>query len=192
MSFSLKNNIYIEYKKSPLTQSIQKKRITKLKKIFLPVDVYALATRALIVACADAVIINKQKKLIYLAKRNVLPMKNYWTIGGRRYPGESGFESVKRNFERETQLKISTKRFKFITQQEFIWKNRKEYPSNKGKHDIISFYAIELTPQELEFVNLELCKNEYIQASLKPFTYDQLGKIHPFLKKLHQIIFNDL
>lgn len=162
-----------------------------MKPIALNAKTYPLAAEALIVVCTDAIIIDKKNKLFYLAQRCVQPMKGFWSIGGRRYTGEPGFVSVARNFKKETSLDISFKRFKPLIAREFIWKMRKESPSNVGKHDIIQFYTIELTKKEIDTANAHLCLKEYIYGSLEPFDYKRLKakKIHQGLIDNYELIF---
>lgn len=140
----------------------------------LETEVYAEAMSSLIIVCADAVIISPESKTIYLAKRNVSPMQGYWTIGGRRFAGEAAIDAVRRNLKRETGINADEARFSHITTLEAIWSDRKESPVNQGKHDIIQFFSIELSEQELRKANATLLPSEYEQMSLKEFAYDDL------------------
>ena len=162
----------------------------KMKAVRLSNRDYAKATEAMIGVCADAIIINKSKRTFFLPRRIVKPMKGWWSIGGRRMPGESSKEALVRNFERETSLKINPKRFKFVSIQEVIWKNRKEKPEDVGKHDLIYFFRIELAPKERSTASANLDHNEYE----KGFTiFDRKNmltkKVHPALLTNYDLIF---
>lgn len=163
-----------------------------MKPVALSAEIYPIAAAALIVVCTDAIIINKKKKIFYLARRSVQPMKGFWSIGGRRYTGETAAESVRRNFKKETSLSPSLARFKPLIAREFIWNTRKEEPTTVGKHDIIQFFTIELTSRELIKANANLCLKEYIQGSLEAFDQTRMikEKIHPALIENYKLIFN--
>lgn len=180
MQFKKKNGIFVEDNH-------------KMKKTRLTHNAYSIASSALIVVCTDALIIDRHKKLLYLACRTVKPMKGYWSIGGRRLTGENGHESVSRNFIRETSVFAKPSRFKMITFKEFIWKDRKEHPIKTGKHDIIQFFTISLSKKELEKAKDNLCLKEYIDGSLEPFDRNKMirKKIHPALIELYDFIFQD-
>lgn len=157
----------------------------------LPTEVYAEAMSSLIIVCADAVIISPESKTIYLAKRNVSPMQGYWTIGGRRFAGEAAVEAVRRNLKRETGINADEARFSHITTLEAIWSDRKESPANQGKHDIIQFFSIELSEQELRKANATLLPSEYEAMSLRPFTFQELLShgVNPIMRHVYQTVF---
>ena len=147
------NHVYIED-----NHGIQSKRLEK--------HLYAQAIESLIVVCADILIINKKKKLIYLAERSVKPMKGFWSIGGRRFVGDTLVESVRNNFLRETSVNINMEKFEYICTKEVIWKDRKEEPQDFGKHDLVQFFYVELDFEELKQASRNLCKSEYSQKGL--------------------------
>lgn len=179
MKITKKNGIYIENNH-------------KMKKVRLSNRDYSKAAMAMIGVCADAIIINKANRLLYLPQRAVKPMKGWWSIGGRRMPGESPLEAIVRNFERETSLKINPKRFHFASVQEVIWKDRKENPQNAGKHDLIHFFWVELSPEERAIVSANLDGDEY-KKGLMSFNRKKLitEKIHPALLANYDTIFNE-
>lgn len=163
----------------------------KMKNVRLDDLDYPKAIGALIVVCADAIIIDRANQIFYLPRRSVKPMKGYWSIGGRRLPGESASEAVARNFRRETSVKIMPKRFQPASIIEVMWKDRKEKPSNVGKHDLIHFFTIELTKNELSKATTNLCINEYITGSLESFDRKRMvtKKIHPALLDIYDKVF---
>lgn len=159
----------------------------------LTTEIYAEAMSSLIIVCADAVIISPEMKLVYLAKRNVSPMKGYWTIGGRRFAGEASISAVRRNLLRETGVDADETRFNPVTILEVIWRDRKEAPVDQGKHDIIQFFSIVLSKEELLKANARLLTCEYEAMSLRPFTFDDLliHDVNLVMRHVHRAIFPD-
>ena len=158
---------------------------------FLPQEIYAQALSSLIIVCTDVAIICPSEKLLFLAKRIVHPMPGYWTIGGRRFAGESAVSAAKRNLSRETGMTLDSFRFTNITDTEVIWATRKEQPTMAGKHDIINFFSAEMSLDEIYKVNQNLLKTEYFPGSLKPFSYERLKEcnISPVMQNLYNKIF---
>lgn len=157
----------------------------------LTTQTYAEAMSSLIIVCADAVIISPKFKTIYLAKRRVSPMRGYWTIGGRRFAGESAADAVHRNLKRETGVDAQESRFRYVTTVEAIWNNRKEEPVAQGKHDLIQFFSIVLDEGELLKANVGLSPTEYEPLSLRAFMYDDLisEKVNPIIIEIYKKIF---
>lgn len=163
----------------------------KIGKVYLDEDDYQKAVSAMIGICADAIIFDIEKRLFYLPRRIVKPMKGYWSIGGRRFPGESASKAVSRNFERETTVKIAPGRFHPVSTIEVIWKDRKETPTTIGKHDLIQFFTVMLGKKELELASGNLCTTEYKAESLEPFDRKKmiLKKLHPALIDFYDRVF---
>ncbi len=179
MKISKKKGIYIE-------------NSHQIKKTYLKEGLYSKAIKSIIVVCSDVMIFNRKEKSVYLAKRRVEPMKGWWEIGGRRFAGETALEAAVRNFTRETALKISPSRFKFITTIENIWQKRKEKPAKTGKHDLIFIFAVNLNKKEIKIVSKNLNQKEYYPNSLEKFDKKRLikEKIHPALIEIYDKIFN--
>lgn len=158
----------------------------------LPEEIYAQALSSLIIVCADVAIICPHQKLLFLAKRIVNPMPGFWTIGGRRFAGESGASAAQRNLSRETGITLDINRFTYITNIEVIWSTRKEQPEIAGKHDIINFFSAEMSLDEIHKANQNLLTKEYSPESLTPFNYEGLKKsnINPIMQDLYKKIFN--
>jgi hypothetical protein len=154
-------------------------------------EIYSEALSSLIIVCADAVIVSREKKSIFLAKRIVSPMKGYWTIGGRRFAGETSIDAVRRNFHRETGILSEESRFHFLTSIEVIWKDRFEFPNNKGKHDLIQFFSIYLNENEIIEANKNLLLSEYEAMSLVSFNLEELIKyqVNPIMHQIYNTIF---
>ena len=163
----------------------------RIKKVHLDDQDYSKALTAMICVCADAIITDMSEQVFYLPRRVVKPMKGYWSIGGRRLPGESASKAIARNFERETTVKLASRRFHPISVIEVIWKDRKEAPTSVGKHDLIHIYTIELSKKEMAQVSANLCKAEYKMGSLESFDRMKMvaKKIHPALIDIYDKIF---
>ena len=86
-----------------------------MPKVYISDAAYREALDSLVIVCTDAVIINRQRKSFYLAKRSVRPQQDWWIIGGRTNAGEDPFESIARCFNRETKLSVEPARFTFVS-----------------------------------------------------------------------------
>lgn len=157
----------------------------------LPEHIYAEAMSSMIVVCADIAIFCPKSRTLYLAKRIVSPMRGYWTIGGRRLAGEAGTEAARRNLLRETGVEVDEGRFSIATSVEVIWSDRKEDPRTQGKHDIIQFYAVTLSDDELQHANKNLIQSEYEHMSLRHFNQEELVEcnVSPIIHKVYKAIF---
>lgn len=166
----------------------------QMPEAFLPNEVYAQAIEGFVIDCTDAVIVDRLAKTFWLAKRNVLPMKGVWVIGGRRYAGEEQEVSVRRCFKRETGLDLDINRFVHAADAEYIWKDRKQSPQEVGSHNLAHIFAVELTPEERGKVSASLIRDEYEAGwGLRAFdrTDLEIAKVHPVLIRLHDLIFTE-
>lgn len=163
----------------------------KIKPEFLPDEVYNAAMRSFVVVCTDAIIINKKEKAVYLAKRRIKPMKNWWVIGGRSFTGELPEESIVRCFERETTLLLAGKRFKMLCINRYLWKDRQQEPQDIGSDNLAYTFAVELTEEEIRAVSMNLNKEEYEDIGLEKFDLKRLRqeKIHPMIVLAYKQIF---
>jgi len=153
---------------------------------------YSKITQSMIIVCTDALIINRNKKTVFLAKRRAKPATGeWWYIGGRTFAGETFGKSVQRCFKRETGLIIPVSKFKFINIQNFIWAERQQHPQNIGTHPISFAFAVELTKKELAKISGSLDKKEYAGSGLKEFSRNELVKqrVHPAIIEGYDRIF---
>lgn len=159
------------------------KGFTGMGKVFLPDDEYARAIEAFIVTCADAIIVDRHAKKVYLPKRRSKPAQDlWWVIGGRRKTGITAREAMQEIFKRETSLNIPPERFAFIAVTEYFWNNRQQQPQDKGVHMQGFTFAVELTPEELIIVAQHLDSDEYYtKLGLRAFSLAELqdGSHHP-------------
>lgn len=145
-----------------------------------------------IFVCTDVVIVNTEKRVVYLAKRIVNPMRGIFWIGGRRKKGETPLEGIQHNFERETGLDLPADRFKFVTIVEYIWQIREQKPQENGSQNVAHQFMIELTDEELDIVSQNLSTSEYdSEYGLQEFNRDRLKKeeIHPVIMDVFNKIF---
>ncbi len=154
---------------------------------------YAKITQSLILVCTDALIINRKKQTVFLAKRRAKPAAGeWWYIGGRTFAGETLKESVRRCFERETKLKLPVSKFKFINTQVFIFNERQQKPQNFGYHAIGFDFVVELTKREREKASSSLDRAEYKTGiGLKEFSRQELIKkrVHPAIIESYDRVF---
>lgn len=154
-----------------------------INKVFLSDDEYARALETFIVACADAMIVDRRAKKVYLSKRRAKPMQDtWWVIGGRRAPGVPAREAMQGLFKRETSLMIAPERFEFLALVEYRLKNRQQMPQEKGTHTQGYTFAVELTPEELGQVAANLDPKEYYtELGLRAFSLEEIknGSHHP-------------
>lgn len=154
---------------------------------------YAKIIQSLVIVCTDALIIDRKKQTIFLAKRRAKPAAGkWWYIGGRTFAGETFKESVQRCFKRETKLKLPTSRFKFINTQVFIFNERQQYPQNFGYHAIGFDFTVELTLKERAKASSSLDKAEYKTGTgLKEFSRQELIKerVHPAIIENYDRVF---
>jgi len=154
---------------------------------------YAKITQSLVIACTDALIIDRKKQTVFLAKRRAKPAANkWWYIGGRTFAGETPKESIQRCFKRETKLKLPICRFKFINTQVFICNERQQYPQNLGYHAISFAFIVELTSKERIKVASSLDTAEYQTGfGLKEFSRKELveERVHPAILESYDRVF---
>lgn len=164
----------------------------EMEKVFLSDDVYAKALEAMVIVCADAVIINKERKTFILANRIAKPMQGWWAIGGRMMRGEEPLEAMKRKFKQETSLDVDAKRFEFITFIRHQWKERQQEPQDKPVDDISYTFAVELNNEEIEKLKTSLDPKEYGgQELVKEFTAGEIQTLNPAIVYLYNQIFNN-
>jgi|CXWL01.1.fsa_nt_gi ADP-ribose pyrophosphatase YjhB (NUDIX family) len=159
---------------------------------FLSEEVYEQALSSLIVVCADTVIIDREHKTLWLAKRIVPPISTDWVIGGRIGAGEKEQDGAQRIFARETSLNLPRERFSFLGMNRYICSERKQYPQEKGSDTLSYTFIAELTPEEIQIVSKNLEPQEYdLSAGLTEFSRTQLveRKVHRAIIDMYDLIF---
>ncbi len=151
---------------------------------------YTRATQCLVLLCADVLIISKDRKTFYLARRKSRPAKDWWWfIGGRRKFGELPTKSPQRCFERETGLRISAKRFQYVVTNEYFFVDRQQEPQDAGTHSIAQTYVVYLSEKEIRRIKLD--PKEYHDGGLRKFTFMNLrkpGLRHPVRDTVRKIL----
>ncbi|MBI4142796.1 NUDIX domain-containing protein [Candidatus Uhrbacteria bacterium] len=142
---------------------------------FLPEAVYAQAIASFIIVCTDAIILTPGHRTLALVRRQALPMRGLWCIGGRRFAGERAEASMRRCFRRETGLDLPEDRFTFLHIVEYRWKNRQQEPQGAGSHDLSYQFTVSLDPDERAHAVAHLDPNEYDRSfGIRDFTRAQL------------------
>lgn len=134
---------------------------TKLEGRFLDDEVYSKALSALVVVCTDIVLINKERRTFFLAKRTIESMKGWWCMGGRMMRGETELDSVRRLMKRETSLDVATSRFTYVTTNRYWCKYREQEPQEEGGDYICFVFALELGQDEIAAASANLDPAEY-------------------------------
>lgn len=153
---------------------------------------YSKVLDVMVVVCADAVIVNRERKTIYLAKRKAKPMQGWWIIGGRVRSGEEPLAAIHRKFLHETGVDVSEERFKFISFIRHQWKDRQQQPQTHGVDDLSYTFVVELSQDELTVAHASLDEKEYEKdQGLTEFTKEKLEQenVHPSLLHLYNLIF---
>lgn len=161
----------------------------RLKPVFMTDDVYEQASRSMIIDCTDVLLYDRGRRVIWLATRRLKPMSGLWVIGGRRKPGETPAQSALRCFERETKVKLEPSRLMFLTENEYIWKDRQQEPQDVGCHVVARVFGVLVSDaEELAQMQRGLHPAEYdVEAGLQAFSREGLvrANAHPALIDLY-------
>lgn len=156
---------------------------------------YGRGLQCFVPTCTDIVPIDKDKKVIYLARRSSKPMLGWWWIGGRMAPHETKEESAIRNFKRETGVELSQSRLKLAAVLDYRWKDRAQMPQEIGCHMEVYTFTVELTADELTLASLNLEKEEYEKGvGLIAFNREQLVRegVFPAILDFYDYIFPNI
>lgn len=170
--------------KEDMTHIIPRKRLDP--------SIYRKAIESLVIVCADAVPINRQKKTFYLCKRRRKPNPGWWWIGGRLFAGELPEEAIQRHFRRETSLRLTQKRFTLISLNRYFWKDREQRPQNIGCDGLVYTFIIEPSRIELGIIAKHLDPREYdAKHGLQEFDYKRLKqeKVNSAILDLYKEVF---
>lgn len=164
----------------------------EIKPEFLEESIYNAAMRSFVVVCTDAIIMDMKNKVFYLAKRRIRPWKDWWVVGGRSFTGQNPKKSVVSCFERETSLRLPEKRFKLLSINRYMWKDREQEPQDFGSDNLAYTFVVQLSKREIEIVSQNLNKDEYESTGLEKFDLKRmkLEKVHPMIIKAYRQIFN--
>jgi ADP-ribose pyrophosphatase YjhB (NUDIX family) len=130
---------------------------------FLSGSTYAEALDALVICCADAVILHQGLWLI--AKRVWEPHPDWWVIGGRMRKAELIEQALRRNLRRELRLDIPEDRLlNIVGYYNMIWDTRAQEPTANGCHLFSITTAVHLTDEEKAsiYLNEEYADSQWV------------------------------
>lgn len=138
---------------------------------FLSDGAYAEARQAIPFVATDAVIFDPDKRVIYLAWRQITPAQGWWVIGGGVKNGQRPADAMAKSFMRETTLGLPPERFRLLDSAiNFTQWTRQERISN-----VHIPYAVQLSASELATVRAGLDAKEYQNPQgLRAFVLDDL------------------
>lgn len=140
---------------------------------------YSHALDMFVIVCVDALLVNRERKTIYLARRRAKPMQGWWILGGRMRAGEQERDAMRRKFLQETSVDIEPLRFEFVYMNRYHWKDRQQEPQDRGMDSLAYTFAVELTEEELQKVSENLERREYeTGSSLREFNRTELVQEH--------------
>lgn len=141
---------------------------------FMSDEAYAEARACLPFVCTDAIITEVNRKIVYLAWRQVTPARGWWLIGGGVKNGQSPAGAMAKNFYRETSLDLPEERFELLTNGI----NLTQWTTEEQISSLHLPFKIELGREEKATAQANLDKKEYtVEQGLRPFTLDELLKI---------------
>lgn len=164
----------------------------KIPSVHLSDEEYGRGLQCFVPVCTDIVPINREKKLIYLAKRAAKPMAGWWWLGGRMNPSETKESSALRCLKREAGLAISSDRLQLVAFMDLLFKDRQQAPQNIGCHMADYIFAVEFTEDELLHIQGHLEAKEYkADEGLTPFSREELVMegVFPAILDVHDAIF---
>lgn len=146
---------------------------------FLPDATYAEALDALVICCADAVLLHQG--LCLIAKRVCEPLPDWWVVGGRVRKGELIEQALRWNLRREIRLDIPEDRLlSIIGYYSQIWDTRALEPVTNGCHVFSITTAVYLTDEEKAGIQLN---EEYADSQWVDPIYiiEKADQFHPSL-----------
>lgn len=145
---------------SPLIKSYTEPGYQEIPKTYLAEEEYEKALRTFVILCTDILPIDKERKVIYLAKRKHKPINYWWFIGGRMSANETKEESAVRCFKRETDIDIEKEDLDFVALLDHRFKDREQSPQDIGCHTVSYIFTIPFTKIDFQKVSLE--NKEYV------------------------------
>lgn len=155
-------------------------------------DEYGRGLQCFVPACTDIVPIDRNRRVVYLARRASKPMTGWWWIGGRMAAHETKEEAAVRNFRRETGLELAHDRLSLTAVFDYRWKDRVQIPQEIGCHMLGYTFVVELTTEEMTVVTANLEREEYeASTGLTAFSREKLveEKVFPAILDFYDRIF---
>lgn len=154
-------------------------------------DVYKQVVSNTVIVCVDTVLISTEQRLFYLAKRKAKPMQNWWFIGGRVLPGETGPEAACRCIERETHLVVYQKKLVPVAMNRYFFNSRQQEPQSLGCDSLCYVFSLEATSWMISEASKNLDCDEYGPVGLGGFNHEALvdQKVNQAVIDLYELIF---
>ena len=150
--------------------------------VFLPDEDYSRALDALVKAVSDVLITDAFGTRVFLGKRKVHPLQDWWCIGGRARPGECPRLAAARNVRRELRLDINPARFQPVAHYSFLWSMRAQAPAENGTADTCTMHWLRVTDDEAAAAVHDL--DEYSEVQWHTVENVLAGdNFHPALKQ---------
>jgi len=110
----------------------------------------------------DILLVNFDRKTVYLAERRARPLKgSRWFIGGRILTGETPEVAASRIFKRETGQVLDPGKLAFLFQARYFLKDREQEPHDAGT-DAFSFtFSLAVNDDEIAKIRTGLDPKEY-------------------------------
>ncbi len=141
----------------------------------LPPEKYNRALQTFIRVCADIVLFDQAKKLMYLAKRTICFPK-WWVIGGQIWPGESEVTGALRCLKRETSLQVKKHRLRFLLLNRYMHAGLAGEPA---RDNFTFVFALPVSKSEIAQAEKNLDSAEYDTTfGLRPFDKASLSSEH--------------
>jgi ADP-ribose pyrophosphatase YjhB (NUDIX family) len=135
--------------------------------------------------CVDVIILDKEGNFLLPERRKTKTASGPWFVGGQVPAFKSTEDQILTIFKRETNLKISFKRFKKVTQLRYWFS---DVSNGKTPQDSISeIYKIVLNEDEISRIILDT--DEYVANSIKRYNLKDIKNIK---YKLARNVFSDL
>lgn len=132
----------------------------KFPSVFLSDEDYGKAISRFPRLCADVILMNSARQVIYLTRRKLGHPSGWWWIGGSLNLGELEIEAAKRNFKRETSLDFPLWRFDFMRYNIYFWADRDYEPKDFGSDDRAFTFFVEASDEEIASAHLDLLEYE--------------------------------
>lgn len=138
---------------------LQAKKKEKISSYKFSDKIYAQILDSIAIACTDNILVCGDEILI--AKRNIEPRANHWSIiGGRMIAGEQPAEAARRKLLDESGLQIDElDRFEFVDVYSAYYPIRQQSPKENGSHTINFTFLIKISEEEKN--KISLTKEEY-------------------------------
>lgn len=155
-------------------------------------EVYEQAMRSFVIVCTDVVLYNRDRRVVYLAWRIILPMCGWWINGGRRFAGESREDAMLRHLANDIGLHIDPTRLQYLAQHEYGWRLRQQEPQETGSHCLADTFALAVSDEEISYAQYQLRSTEYdTRLGFRAFDLESMARegVHEAMRDLYEQLF---